>query len=64
MDCLTGDVLAMVSMPSFDPNSFADGIGRIEWKMLAEDDHVPLRNKVLRGLYPPGSTVKLSPAIA
>ncbi|MEI6642019.1 MAG: penicillin-binding protein 2 [Novosphingobium sp.] len=58
MDCQTGDVLAMVSMPSFDPNSFADGIGRIEWKMLAEDDHVPLRNKVLRGLYPPGSTVK------
>ncbi|WP_421847840.1 penicillin-binding protein 2 [Novosphingobium sp.] len=58
MDCATGDVLAMVSMPSFDPNSFADGIGRIEWKMLAEDDHVPLRNKVLRGLYPPGSTVK------
>ncbi|WP_408590552.1 penicillin-binding protein 2 [Novosphingobium sp.] len=58
MDCQTGDVLAMVSMPSYDPNSFSDGIGRIEWKMLAEDDHVPLRNKVLRGLYPPGSTVK------
>ncbi|MBS3929224.1 MAG: penicillin-binding protein 2 [Sphingomonadales bacterium] len=62
MDCLTGDILAMASMPSFDPNSFADGIGRIEWKMLADDDHVPLRNKVLRGLYPPGSTVK--PAVA
>ncbi|WP_438823033.1 penicillin-binding protein 2 [Novosphingobium cyanobacteriorum] len=58
MDCETGDVLAMVSMPSFDPNSFSDGIGRIEWKMLSDDDHVPLRNKVLRGLYPPGSTVK------
>jgi len=58
MDCQTGDLLAMVSMPSFDPNSFSDGIGRIEWKMLSEDDHVPLRNKVLRGLYPPGSTVK------
>lgn len=58
MDCETGDVLAMASMPSFDPNSFSDGIGRIEWKMLSEDDHVPLRNKVLRGLYPPGSTVK------
>lgn len=58
MDCATGDVLAMVSMPSFDPNSFSDGIGRIEWKMLSGDDHVPLRNKVLRGLYPPGSTVK------
>lgn len=58
IDCLTGDVLAMASMPSFDPNSFSDGIGRIEWKMLSDDDHVPLRNKVLRGLYPPGSTVK------
>ena len=45
-------------MPSFDPNRFADGIGRVEWKMLSDDDHVPLRNKVLRGLYPPGSTVK------
>lgn len=58
MDCETGDILAMASMPSFDPNSFSDGIGRVEWKMLSEDDHVPLRNKVLRGLYPPGSTVK------
>ncbi|SMC30476.1 penicillin-binding protein 2 [Novosphingobium sp. B1] len=58
MDCETGDILAMASMPCFDPNSFSDGIGRIEWKMLSEDDHVPLRNKVLRGLYPPGSTVK------
>jgi penicillin-binding protein 2 len=58
MDCLTGDLLAMASMPSFDPNSFSDGIGRIEWKMLSDDDHVPLRNKVLRGLFPPGSTVK------
>lgn len=64
MDCLTGDLLAMASMPSYDPNSFADGIGRIEWKMLSEDDHVPLRNKVLRGLYPPGSTVKPGVAMA
>ena len=62
MDCRNGDILAFVSMPSFDPNSFSDGIGRIEWKMLSDDDHVPLRNKVLRGLYPPGSTVK--PAVA
>ncbi|MFC4295254.1 penicillin-binding protein 2 [Novosphingobium tardum] len=58
IDCLTGDLLCAASMPSFDPNSFSDGIGRIEWKMLSDDDHVPLRNKVLRGLYPPGSTVK------
>jgi len=64
MDCENGDVLAMASMPSFDPNSFSDGIGRIEWKMLSDDDHVPLRNKVLRGLFPPGSTVKPAVALA
>ncbi|MCJ2186414.1 penicillin-binding protein 2 [Novosphingobium beihaiensis] len=58
IDCLTGGVLALCSMPAFDPNSFADGIGRLEWKMLNEDDHIPLLNKALRGLYPPGSTVK------
>ena len=58
MDCWTGDVLALASMPSFDPNSFSDGIGHLEWEMLSKDDHVPLRNKTLQGLYPPGSTVK------
>ena len=58
LDCLTGGILALVSMPSFDPNSFADGVGRLEWKMLQEDDHVPLLNKAVRGLYPPGSTMK------
>ncbi|MFA7586211.1 MAG: penicillin-binding protein 2 [Novosphingobium sp.] len=64
IDCHTGDILCAASMPSFDPNSFSDGIGRIEWKMLSDDDHVPLRNKVLRGLYPPGSTVKPFVAMA
>ncbi|WJY18314.1 penicillin-binding protein 2 [Alteriqipengyuania flavescens] len=58
MDCESGDIVCMASMPSFDPNSFSQGIGSVEWKMLSEDDHVPLRNKVLKGLYPPGSTVK------
>ncbi|MEP7351182.1 MAG: penicillin-binding protein 2 [Sphingorhabdus sp.] len=58
VDCLSGDLLAMASMPSFDPNSFSDGIGRAEYKWLSQNDHVPLRNKVLSGLYPPGSTVK------
>jgi penicillin-binding protein 2 len=57
-DCHTGDILAMVSMPAYDPNSFSDGISHLEWKMLSEDDHVPLMNKVAQGLYPPGSTVK------
>ena len=58
IDCLTGDLMCMASMPSFDPNSFSDGIGRVEYQMLSENDRVPLRNKVLKGLYPPGSTVK------
>ncbi|MGB3167070.1 MAG: penicillin-binding protein 2 [Alteraurantiacibacter sp.] len=58
MDCESGELLCMASMPSFDPNSFSDGIGRVEYSMLAENDRVPLRNKTLKGLYPPGSTVK------
>ncbi|MFN9499278.1 MAG: penicillin-binding protein 2, partial [Erythrobacteraceae bacterium] len=58
MDCRSGDLLCMASMPSFDPNSFSDGIGGVEYAMLREDERVPLRNKVLKGLYPPGSTVK------
>jgi len=64
MDTHSGDILAMASMPSFDPNSFSDGISTVEWGMLSEDDHVPLRNKILKGLYPPGSTVKPMHAMA
>ncbi|MBN8501639.1 MAG: penicillin-binding protein 2 [Sphingomonadales bacterium] len=58
IDCHNGAILAEVSMPAFDPNAFAGGIGRLQWKMLNEDDHIPLLNKAVRGLYPPGSTVK------
>ena len=58
IDCTTGGILAFVSMPAYDPNSFSDGIGRTEWAMLSGDDHLPLLNKVTQGLYPPGSTVK------
>ncbi|MEQ1548020.1 MAG: penicillin-binding protein 2 [Chakrabartia sp.] len=64
IDCLTGGILTMASMPSYDPNNFSDGISRGEWKMLQEDDHVPLLNKSLQGLYPPGSTVKPMAALA
>jgi penicillin-binding protein 2 len=63
-DCLTGDILTMASMPCYDPNSFSDGIGRVEWKMLNSDDHIPMLNKALQGLYPPGSTVKPAAALA
>ena len=62
MDVANGDMLAFVSMPAYDPNSFSDGIGRTEWRMLSEDDHIPLLNKVAQGLYPSGSTIK--PAMA
>ncbi|MEO8618650.1 MAG: penicillin-binding transpeptidase domain-containing protein, partial [Sphingomicrobium sp.] len=58
MDVASGDMLAYVSMPAYDPNSFSDGIGRTEWRMLSEDDHIPLLNKVAQGLYPSGSTIK------
>lgn len=64
IDCATGGILALASMPAFDPNSFSDGIGRMEWKMLQEDDHIPMLNKAMQGLYPPGSTVKPAAALA
>ena len=64
LDCMTGDMLAMVSMPAYDPNSFSDGISRTEWKSLSEDPRRPLVNKVLNALYPPGSTIKPMGALA
>ena len=64
LDSQTGEILTMTSMPSFDPNSFSDGISQNEWQMLSSDDHVPLRDKSLRGLYPPGSTIKPMVALA
>ncbi len=64
IDCRTGEMLCMVSMPAYDPNSFSDGISHLEWQMLSDNDHVPLMNKVTQGLYPPGSTVKPMNALA
>jgi len=64
IDCLTGDILCMASMPAYDPNSFSDGIGRTEWSMLANDERRPLVNKTLSALYPPGSTIKPMGALA
>jgi penicillin-binding protein 2 len=64
IDCHNGDILSFVSMPSFDPNSFSDGISSNEYAWLRADDHQPLINKATRGLYPPGSTLKPMAAIA
>ncbi|MGE5063908.1 MAG: penicillin-binding protein 2 [Myxococcales bacterium] len=64
LDVTNGDILAMPSMPSFDPNNFSDGISQAEWKMLSQDDHLPLVDKALESLYPSGSTIKPSMAMA
>ncbi|HLY04243.1 MAG TPA: penicillin-binding protein 2 [Rhizomicrobium sp.] len=58
MDVATGDVLALASTPGYDPNLFNVGITREQWKDLLNDDHRPLSDKALSGLYPPGSTFK------
>ncbi len=64
IDTQNGDILAMVSMPAYDPNSFSKGISHDEWNMLSANDHLPLVNKTLQGLYPAGSTVKPMNAMA
>jgi penicillin-binding protein 2 len=53
LDVQSGDILAMPSMPSFDPNNFSDGISSNEWTMLSQDDHLPLVDKVLEGFIHP-----------
>lgn len=64
MDPATGEVLAMVSAPSFDPNLFVTGISFKAYAELRDSIDRPLFNRVLRGLYPPGSTIKPVVAIA
>ncbi|HSV45481.1 MAG TPA: penicillin-binding protein 2, partial [Ramlibacter sp.] len=58
LDPKTGEVLAFVSKPTFDPNLFVDGIDTESWQMLNESIDKPLLNRALRGTYPPGSTYK------
>ena len=60
----TGGVLAMISQPSFNPNLFVTGIGVKDYAALRDSIDRPLYNRVLRGLYPPGSTVKPQVALA
>lgn len=64
LDPSTGEVLAMVSNPSFDPNLFVTGISSKEYSALRDSIDRPLFNRVLRGLYAPGSTIKPEVAIA
>jgi penicillin-binding protein 2 len=64
MDTQTGDVLALASAPSFDPNLFVRGISVADYTKLTEDEYRPLANKTVQGIYPPGSTFKMITALA
>ncbi len=64
MDGQTGDLLALNSTPSFDPNLFVRGISVADYGMLTEDNFRPLANKTVQGAYPPGSTFKMLTALA
>jgi penicillin-binding protein 2 len=64
LDPKTGDVLAFVSKPTFDPNLFVDGIDTESWQALRDSLDKPLLNRALRGTYPPGSTYKPFMAMA
>ena len=58
MDAHQGDLLALASSPTFDPNAFVGGISQENWDALRENQQTPLVNKAVQGVYPPGSTFK------
>ena len=60
----TGEILGLVSRPSFDPNLFARGINYSQWAALIQDKKTPMLNRALQSQYPPGSTFKIVTAIA
>ncbi len=64
LDPRNGEVLALVSKPTFDPNLFVEGIDQENWQALNESINKPLLNRALRGTYPPGSTYKPFMALA
>ena len=64
LDPKTGEILAFVSKPTFDPNLFVEGIDNESWQELNESPDKPLFNRALRGTYPPGSTYKPFMALA
>ena len=64
LDTRTGDVLAMVSTPAFDPNDFVNGISTADYNLLRENERSPLYHKAYDGTYPPGSTYKMVVGVA
>ena len=64
MDIYNGDIVSLVSSPSYDPNAFVHGVDRAYWNNLINNDRKPLTNKAVSGLYPPGSTIKTLVALS
>ena len=64
MDIYNGDIVSMVSAPSYNPNAFVHGVERKYWNELINNERKPLTNKALSGLYPPGSTIKTLVALS
>ena len=64
MDIYNGDIVSMVSSPSYDPNAFVHGINSKYWNELINNQKKPLTNKAISGLYPPGSTIKTLVALS
>jgi penicillin-binding protein 2 len=64
MDIYNGDIVSMVSSPTFNPNSFIHGINNTEWNNLLNNRDKPMINKAISGLYPPGSTIKTLTALS
>ena len=64
MDIFNGDLVTMVSSPTYDPNAFVHGIEKKYWEELLSNDKKPLNNKAISGLYPPGSTIKTIVALS
>ena len=64
LDVHSGDVLALVSVPTFDPAGFTNGLSREVWRELTTNPRAPLVNKAIGGQYPPGSTFKMIVALA
>ena len=64
MDIYNGDIISMVSSPTYDPNAFVHGVDKAYWNTLIKDEKKPLINKAISGLYPPGSTIKTIVALS
>ena len=64
MDIYNGDIISMVSSPTYDPNAFVHGVDKAYWNTLIKDEKKPLINKAISGLYPPGSTIKTLVALS